>query len=60
MTAPKSLDRAAAEAKGYRTVTAQEFELAEFLRYVHGDPDHLYRPGAEQPASPSTSSDLPG
>lgn len=60
MTTMHTIDRAAAEAKGYRTTTASEFELAEFLRYVHGDPDHLYRPRAEQLASTSTPSDLPG
>lgn len=43
MTHPHTLDRAAAEAKGYRTVTAAEFDLAEFLRFVLGDEDHLHR-----------------
>lgn len=37
MTHPHTIDRAAAEAKGYHTTTAAEFELAEFIRYVVGD-----------------------
>jgi len=56
MTAPHTIDRAAAEAMGYRTTTAAEFELAEFLRYVLGDPDHLHRLGVERP---STRTELP-
>lgn len=43
MSHPDTIDRAAAEARGYRTISADDFELAEFLRYVHGDEDHLYR-----------------
>ena len=49
----RRLDRAAAQALGYRTVTAAEFELEEFTRYVLGDDDHLHRDaapaGAHQP-----------
>lgn len=44
---------AAAEALGYCTTTAAEFELAEFIRWVTGDPDHLHRT-PNPPGSPMT------
>lgn len=53
MTHPDTLDRAGAEALGYRTISAADFELAEFIRYVVGDPDHLHRI-QHPPAPPMT------
>jgi len=43
MTHPHTIDRAAAEAKGYPTTSAADFELAEHIRYLVGDADHLHR-----------------
>jgi hypothetical protein len=53
MTHPYNLDRAGAEALGYPTTTAAEFELAEFIRYVVGDENHLHR--IQHPPGPPMS-----
>lgn len=51
MTDPHSIDRNAAEAKGYPTTSAADFELAEHIRYLVGDPGHLHR-SPNPPAAP--------
>lgn len=47
------IDRAAAQAMGYPTVTSAEFELAEFIRFAVGDLDHLHRT-TSPPGTPMT------
>lgn len=47
---PRKIDRRTAEAMGYPTIDAAEFELAEHIRYLIGDPDALW--AERRPAAP--------